>query len=124
VLSEVVLKSHTEAKAKGKKNQELSEDCARVCAAIKLLASDKSPPRKISEEVDLDDNEFAGGTVVDLLFRILDGDGPGGHARFSSNEMTQLRRVAACAALRLGALFDLTPNQWHALGWTMQVHVS
>lgn len=111
---------------KGKKSQDLSEDCARLCAAIKLLSYDRSSPlRKISDEVDMDEDseeESVEGTVIDLLFRILDGDVPGGRGRVSPSEMTQLRRVTACAALRLGAKHELTPEQWHSLGWTMQVY--
>jgi hypothetical protein len=126
VLSKVVLKiSAQEGKGKSSKKQGFSEDCLRLCAALKLLSYDLSPGDKISDiidEKDIDEEEddtFVKGTVVDLLFNILDEEVPGDRS-LSSSEMVQVRRVAACALLRIGAHFDFTPAQWHTLGWTMQ----
>jgi len=99
----------------GGRAPELSEDGARVCAAIKLLAVED--PQAVG----------AGGVtkeaVLDVIFDVLEkGRAPGGRSRLSTAEMAQLRRVCAVACLNL-CIKDpdcITARRWHTLGWVMQ----
>ena len=117
---------------------ELSEDAGRLCAGLKLLAvvgattgaaGHGNSQSDDDDENDDDEGEGSMGSLLEVLFQVLEcRDLPGGRqvSQFSTAELAQLRRVASVAVLDLvqrcgeQALACLPPPRWHTLAWCMQ----